>query len=414
MTRKRVVITGIGAITPLGIGKSAFWEGLVNGKSGVDKITHFDASDFPVQFAAEVKDFVPEDFLDRKEIRRLDRFTQFGLAATKMALEDAQMDLNNEDLERVGVLVGSGIGGIETIEKQHKVLLERGPNKISPFFIPMIIANMATGQISISFGLKGPSSTIVTACASSSHSIGDASEIIARNEAEVMVAGGTEAAITPLAVGGFNAMRAISTRNDEPQKASRPFDLKRDGFVIGEGAGIVILESLEHALKRDAKIYAEVAGYGMTSDAYHITKPEPEAEGAVRVMQIAVAKAGLTLSEVDYINAHGTATPPGDKFETIAIKRAFGEYAYKVPISSTKSMIGHLLGAAGVAELITCILAMENKMIPPTINYEYPDPECDLDYVPNKARPADIKVALSNSFGFGGHNAALVIKKYEG
>jgi len=409
-----VVVTGLGVISPVGDNKEDFWSSLSRGKSGVGKLTHFEANAYDSRIAGQVNDFDPNLRLGKKEVRRMDRFAQFALVASLDAVEDARLNIEEEDINRIGVLIGSGIGGISTIEKQHSVLLEKGPAKISPFFIPMLIVNMASGQVSITLGVKGPNSCVATACASASHAIGDSYRIIQRGEAEVMIAGGAEAAITPLGVGGFCAMKALSTRNDEPEKASRPFDKTRDGFVMGEGAGIIVLENLEHALKRGARIYGEVVGYGMSGDACHITAPAPEGEGAARSMELALKDADLKPESVDYINAHGTSTPLNDKFETMAIKTVFGEYAKKVAISSTKSMTGHLLGAAGGVELIVCLLAMEKNLIPPTINYEYPDPECDLDYVPNQARKAEVKVAVSNSLGFGGHNATLLVRRYEG
>ena len=411
--KKRVVVTGMGVISPIGNDIASFWNGLLEGKSGVDYITQFDTSDYSVKIAAEVKNFNPEDFIEKKEIRRLDRFTQFAIAASQMALADSKLAINDENAERVGVYIGSGIGGLKTIEEQHNVLLEKGPKRISPFFIPMLISNMASGQVSILTGAKGPNSAPVSACATGTHAIGDAYLMIERGDADVMITGGTEATITPLAVGGFASMRALSTRNEEPTRASRPFERDRDGFVMGEGCGVLILESLEHALERGAQIYAEVIGYGATGDAHHLTAPAPGGEGAARAMKIAIKRANIQPEEVDYINAHGTSTDLNDKFETMAIKGAFGEHAYKLLVSSTKSVTGHLLGAAGAVEGIAIALALKNGIIPPTINYENADPDCDLDYVPNKARKQNIKVALSNSLGFGGHNATIVMKKYE-
>jgi len=411
--KKRVVVTGMGVISPIGNDIASFWNGLLEGKSGVDYITQFDTSDYSVKIAAEVKNFNPEDFIEKKEIRRLDRFTQFAIAASQMALADSKLSINDENAERVGVYIGSGIGGLKTIEEQHNVLLEKGPKRISPFFIPMLISNMASGQVSILTGAKGPNSAPVSACATGTHAIGDAYLMIERGDADVMITGGTEATITPLAVGGFASMRALSTRNEEPTRASRPFERDRDGFVMGEGCGVLILESLDHALERGAQIYAEVIGYGATGDAHHLTAPAPEGEGAARAMKIAIKRANIQPEEVDYINAHGTSTDLNDKFETMAIKGAFGEHAYKLLVSSTKSVTGHLLGAAGAVEGIVIALALKNGIIPPTINYENADPDCDLDYVPNKARKQNIKVALSNSLGFGGHNATIVMKKYE-
>lgn len=380
--RRRVVITGMGIVTSLGATLDEFWDSLMSGKSGVSLIDSFDVSDYPTRIAASIKNFDPEDYMDKKEARRMDRFVQFALAAAKMALQDADLKIGEDAAaERVGVIVGSGIGGLGTWEDQHKVLLDKGPKRVSPFFIPMMIANMASGQISIATGAKGPNTTAVTACATGSHSIGDSFKIIQRGDADVMICGGSEATIRPTGLAGFCAMRAMSTRNDEPERASRPFDLDRDGFVMGEGAGILVLESLEHAMKRDARIYGEVIGYGMSGDAFHITDPDPD--GAARCMMRAIRDAGIDPSEIDYINAHGTSTPVGDKSETAAIKRTLGEHARKVAVSSTKSMTGHLLGAAGGVEAVICGLSIQRGMIPPTINLERPDPECDLDYVPN-------------------------------
>lgn len=412
--KNRVVVTGLGIVSPVGIGKEKFWQALLNGQSGVDKITRFDVSNFTTQIAAEVKDFNPQDYLDKKEAKRMDRFTQFGVAAAKLALEDANLQISEENAEDVGVIVASGIGGIETLEEQHKILLEKGPNRVSPFLIPMMIINMAGGQISISTGAKGPNSTIVTACASSTHAIGDAFKLLQRGDAKVVIAGGTEAPITPLGLAGFCSLKALSSRNNEPQRASRPFDAERDGFVMGEGAGMVILETLDHALARGARIYGEVAGYGLTGDAYHITAPDPGGLGAARGMSMAIRDADLEPIEIDYINAHGTSTDMNDKFETLAIKRVFGDHANKIAISSTKSMTGHLLGAAGAVEFIAATLAVNEDIIPPTINYENPDPDCDLNYTPNQAKKMLVRAAISNSLGFGGHNATILVKKYQG
>ncbi|RKL62884.1 beta-ketoacyl-[acyl-carrier-protein] synthase II [Thermoanaerobacteraceae bacterium SP2] len=412
MEKKRVVITGIGVISPVGTGKEKFWDSLIQGKSGIDLITRFNCDDFPTKIAGEVKDFNPEDYIEKKELKRLDRFTQFAIAATKMALEDSRLNLSSIDCSRVGVVMGSGIGGSETWEEQHNTLIEKGPKRVSPFFIPMMIANMASGQVSMAFNLKGPNFTVVTACASGTNAIGEAFRILQRNDADIMVAGGTEAPITPLSLAGFSSMKALSTRNDEPHKASRPFDKDRDGFVMGEGAGVMILETLDHALKRNAHIYAEVIGYGTTADAYHLTQPAPEGEGAARAMKAAIADAGIKPEQVDYINAHGTSTPLNDKFETLAIKNAFGEHAYNLAISSTKSMTGHLLGAAGAVEMIATVFTVTSGEIPPTINYDCADPECDLNYVPNKSVKKNISIAMSNSMGFGGHNACVIVKKY--
>ena len=411
--KRRVVITGLGLTTPLGIGLDNVWERILDGQSGVGPITRFDASSHDTRIAAEVKDFRPEEYIPPKELRRMDLFIQYALAATKIAVQDAGLDMNSEDAERVGVIVGTGLGGLPTLEKYHTVLLERGPGRISPFFIPMLIANEAPGNIAIQYGMKGPNLSIVTACATGAHSIGNAFRVIQYGDADVMVAGGTEANLTPLTVGGFNALRALSVKNDAPEKASRPFDKERDGFVIGEGAGIVILEELERARARGAKIYAEVAGYGYNGDAYHITAPCPDGDGSIRCMRMALRDAAIGPEAVDYINAHGTSTELNDSSETIAIKQVFGERAYAIPVSSTKSMIGHLLGAAGAVEAIFSVLAIRDQVCPPTINYEHPDPECDLDYVPNTARRAKIDVVLSNSFGFGGTNAVLAFKRFE-
>ncbi|NLG85116.1 MAG: beta-ketoacyl-ACP synthase II [Firmicutes bacterium] len=409
----RVVVTGLGLISPLGIGTEKTWEGLIAGKSGIGPVTAFDASPFPSRIGGEVKDFDPTAYLDRKEARRMDRFTQFAVVAAKMALEDAGLVITEENADRIGVIVGSGIGGMQTLEEQCRVYFERGPARVSPFFIPMLISDMAAGQISIATGARGPNSSVVTACASGAHSLADCFYHLQRGSADVMIGGGSEAAITGLSYAGFCAAGTLSTRNDAPEKASRPFDAKRDGFVMGEGAGILILERLEHAKARGAKIYAEMIGVGLTSDAHHITAPHPEGAGAARAMTVAMREAGIGPEEVDYINAHGTSTELNDKTETMAIKKALGEHAYRVAISSTKSMTGHLLGAAGALEAAITVLAIARGIIPPTINYEYPDPECDLDYVPNQARRANIRVALSNSLGFGGHNACLAFKRYE-
>lgn len=409
----RVVITGCGVVTSLGQDIPTFWNHLLEGKSGVSTIEAFDPSPYGTQFAAEIKDFNPENYLIKKEVKRTDRFAQFGVAAAKLALEHAKLEINDENALRVGVNVGSGIGGLQTWEEQHETLLKKGPKRVSPFFIPMMIANMASGLVSIMTGARGPNSTAISACATGTHAIGDSFHVIKRGHADVMIAGGTEAPIRPTGIAGFNAARALSTRNEEPEKASRPFDAKRDGFVMGEGAGVVILESLDHALNRGANIIAEVVGYGMSGDAYHLTSPAPEGEGASRSMSEAIKDANIDSNEVDYINAHGTSTELNDKFETLAIKNTFGEHAYKLAISSTKSMTGHLLGAAGGVETIVCALAIQDQIIPPTINYEFPDPDCDLDYVPNEARKTKVDVALSNSLGFGGHNATIILRKYQ-
>ncbi|MBI4843207.1 MAG: beta-ketoacyl-ACP synthase II [Nitrospirae bacterium] len=412
MTPRRVVITGVGMVTPLGTGTAISWDGLINGKSGVSRITHFDPAEFPCQIAAEVKDFNIDNHIEIKEQKKMDRFIHLGLAAATMAMEDSGLKISPDIAERTGVIVGAGMGGLPAIERYAKVLTEKGPKKVTPFFIPMTIINLASGQISIRFGAKGPNSAVVTACASGTHSIGDAFRLIQNDIADVMIAGGTEAVITPLAIAGFSAMKALSTRNGEPEKASRPFDIDRDGFVMGEGAGIMILEELGHALRRGAKIYAEIIGYGMTSDAYHISSPAPEGEGAARCMEAAIKDSGLMIEEIDYINAHGTSTKYGDELETAAIKKVFKEHAYKLCVSSTKSMTGHLLGAAGGIEGIISVLSIHNNIVPPTINLDNRDPECDLDYVPNVSRKLEIRSAISNSFGFGGTNATIVFKRY--
>ena len=409
---RRVVVTGIGMVTPIGSDKEEFWQSLVNGRSGIQRVTGFDVSNYPCQIAGEVPDFDPARYIEKREARKMDRFTQFGAAAALMAWQDAGLDQGEIDRDSAGVIVGSGIGGIKTIEEQYSLLMEKGPRRVSPFLVPALIANMAAGYISIILRLRGPNSTVVTACASSNHAVGDAFHVIRRGEAEVMVAGGAEAAISHTAFAGFCAARAFSTRNDDPVRASRPFDRERDGFVMGEGSGIVILESLDHALRRGAHIYAEIAGYGMSGDAYHITAPDPEGTGACLSMQRALESAGLEPGAVDYINAHGTSTEYNDRIETLAIKKTFGEHAAGLAVSSTKSMTGHLLGAAGAVELIATLLCMEHQMAHPTINYEFPDPDCDLDYVPNRARALKIDVALNNSFGFGGTNATLAVKRY--
>ena len=411
--KRRVVVTGMGMVSPLGTGVEKTWQALIQGKSAVARITKFDTTGFDTQIAAEVKDFVPENFIDKKELKRMDIFIQYAMASAAMALEDSQLKITPANADRVGVVVGAGLGGLTTIESFHKVLLEKGPGRVSPFFIPMLIVNEAPGHISMRFGAKGPNTSVVTACATGNHNIGDAWRIIQREDADAVIAGGVEATITALAVSGFNAMKALSTRNQEPEKASRPFDKERDGFVMGEGCGIVILEELNQALKRGAKIYAEIIGYGLTGDAYHITAPSPDGEGAARCMAMALKNAGIAPTEIDYINAHGTSTYYNDIYETMAIKTVFKEHAKKLPISSTKSMIGHLLGGAGGVESIFTILTIYHGIIPPTINYQNPDPECDLDYVPNQARKGSIRVALSNSFGFGGTNAVLAFRKFE-
>jgi 3-oxoacyl-[acyl-carrier-protein] synthase II len=413
MERKRVVITGMGAITPLGNSVEEYWEGLKNGKNGACLITKFDASQFATRFACEVKDFDVEKYIDKKEARRMDLFTHYALASAIQAVEDSALDIENEDLDRIGVVYGSGIGGMETFEKQHAVFLKSGPRRVSPFFIPMLISDIAPGHISIKYGFKGPNYAVTSACATSTHAIGDAFILIQRGAADVMVTGGAEAPIIPMSIAGFNASRAISTWNDRYSEASRPFDKDRNGFVMGEGAGSLILEEYEHAKKRGAKIYGEIIGVGMTADAYHITAPAPEGEGAFRSMREAIRDAGISTDDIDYINAHGTSTPLNDLNETKAIKKLFGEHAYEMAISSTKSMTGHLLGAAGAVEAIASIMAIKEGVIPPTINLDEPDPECDLNYTPKVAAKREIKYALSNTFGFGGHNATLVFKKFE-
>jgi 3-oxoacyl-[acyl-carrier-protein] synthase II len=410
----RVVITGMGLVSPLGIGIQENWDALMAGKSGIGPVTRFNAERLSSRICGEVKNFNPEDFIDRKEIKKMDTFIQFVMASTKMAFEDAGLEKPDEEVaHRYGAVIGVGLGGLPAIEKHKEILEKEGPKRLSPFFIPKLLANLAPGQVSMHWGLKGPNTCTVTACASSNHAIGDAMKFIQRGIADVIVTGGSESCITELAMGGFCAMKALSTSNEEPERASRPFDAGRNGFVMGEGSGVLILENYEHAVKRGAKIYAEVAGYGLSADAYHITSPSPDGEGAARSMKMAIQDAGLTTMDVDYINAHGTSTPGGDKIETVAIKGTFGEQAHKVAISSTKSMTGHLLGAAGGIESIFTVLAMHNGIVPPTINYENPDPDCDLDYVPNIPRKAEIRCALSNSFGFGGTNATILFRKLE-
>jgi 3-oxoacyl-[acyl-carrier-protein] synthase II len=412
--RRRVVVTGIGLVSSLGIGTEVNWAGLVAGRSGIDTITRFDVSQFATRIAGEVRGFDPLQFIEKKDVKKMDAFIQYAIAASQFAMDDASLTVTSEVAPNVGVSIGSGIGGFSTIEREHKALLDGGPRKISPFFIPSAIINLAAGQLSIRFGAKGPNAATCTACSASAHAIGDAYEVIRRDAADVMIAGGSEAAITPMSVGGFGALRALSTRNDEPARASRPFDKDRDGFIIGEGAGVVILEELEFARRRGAHIYAEVVGYGMSADAYHITAPSEDGDGPYRVMRAALKSAGVEPGQVDYINAHGTSTPHGDKVETIAIKRCFGDRAKKVAVSSTKSMTGHLLGAAGGLEAGISVLAVHHQIAPPTINLDCADEACDLDYVPNQARRMPIEYALSNSFGFGGTNAALLFKRFEG
>jgi 3-oxoacyl-[acyl-carrier-protein] synthase II len=409
---RRVVITGLGMVTPLSIGVEENWEAVSKGKSGIGPITKFDASSFPCRIAGEVRDFRSEDFLSAKDAKHLDIFIHYAIASARMAVEDSRLKITPKNNQRVGCVTGSGIGGLSTIEFYHKALLEKGPRRVSPFFIPGIITNMAPGQIAIEFGARGPNTCVVTACAASAHAIGDSFKIIQREAAEAMISGGTEAVITPLALGGFTSMKSLSTRNDEPERASRPFDIERDGFIMSEGGGIIILEELNHALDRGADIYAEMVGYGMSSDAYHFTAPDPDGIGASLCMEAALKDAGLNPTDIDYINAHGTSTKLNDISETKAIKSVFGDHAYKIAISSTKSMTGHLLGGAGVVESIYSILTIRNGLIPPTINYEFPDPECDLDYVPNEARMAKVRSVLSNSFGFGGTNSSLIFKEF--
>jgi 3-oxoacyl-[acyl-carrier-protein] synthase II len=412
---KRIVITGVGAITPVGIGKDAYWEGLTAGRSGVARITHFDPTAYDVQIGAEVKGFDVADFgVERTPAKRMDRFCQFGVAAAFEAVRDAGLVIDERNAERVGVLIGSGIGGLASLEEQMRVLMEKGPSRVSPMLIPMMIADMATGWASILTGAKGPGSTVVTACATGAHALGDSLEILRRGDADVMIAGGAEAAITPTGVAGFGNMKAMTSKfNDRPEKASRPFDAERDGFVIGEGAGVVVLETLENAERRGAKqIYAELAGYGMSSDAFHMTQPAPDGNGVIRAMQAALKNAGVAPEQVGYVNAHGTSTPLNDKAETAVLKAVFGDHARKLAVSSTKSMTGHLLGAAGAIEAIAVALAIDRETLPPTINYENPDPDCDLDYVPNEARKARVDVAVSNNSGFGGHNAVVVFKRF--
>lgn len=412
--KKRVVVTGLGVITAVGIGVDQFWKNIVNGVSGIDRITLMDTSNLEVKIGAEVKDFDPTEYMDRKEVKRADRFVHFAVAAAKMALADSGLEINSSNAENIGVVIGSGIGGMKTFEEQARTCLEKGPKRVSPFFIPMMIPDMGSGFVSILTGAKGPNHTVVTACASGAHSIGDSLRIIQNGEAVAMITGGSEAAITQLSYAGFTSAGALSTNNADPKGASRPFDLNRDGFVMGEGAGILILEELEHAKQRGAKIYAEVVGFGGSGDAYHMTSPDPEGDGAARAIRRAIADAGIKPEQISYINAHGTSTAANDKLETLAIKRVFGEAAYRIPVSSTKSMTGHLLGAAGGVEAIISALALHHGIIPPTINYQTPDPECDLDYVPNKARQSELEYVLSNSLGFGGHNACLAFRKFHG
>ena len=409
---RRVVVTGQGLVTPLGVGVEQTWKALCNGQSGIGRITRFDPAGYPSQIAGEVKGFDPAQFIEKKDIKKMDTFIQYAVGASRMAADDAGLKVTKDDADRVGVYIGAGIGGLPAIEHYHKVLLEKGPDRVSPFFIPMVIINLASGQVAIRLGARGPNSCAVTACATGNHCIGDALRIIQRGEADAMLAGGTESCISPLAVAGFSAARALSTRNDDPAHASRPFDRDRDGFVLGEGAGVLVLEEFERARRRGARIYCEVVGYAMTSDAYHITAPPDDGEGAIRCMELAIQDAGVSKDDIGYINAHATSTF-ADKVETEAIKRVFGERAYRIPVSSTKSMTGHLLGASGGVEAAFCVLAIHDGLVPPTTNLEHPDPECDLDYVPGQARSATVKVAMSNSFGFGGVNACLLFKRVE-
>ncbi len=408
---RRVVVTGVGVVSPLGSGNQTNWDALMRGESGISTITRFDVTDMPVKIAGEIKGFNPEEYIDKKEIKKMDLFIQYALGAAHFAMQDSGLVIDDSNAERVGVLVGAGLGGLPTIEKYHVALQEGGVKKISPFFIPMLIINLAPGHISIKYGAKGPNISSVSACATSTHSIGDAYHIIKRGDADAMIAGGTESVITPLGIGGFAAMKALSDRNDDPTAASRPFDKNRDGFIMGEGAGIMVLEEYEAAKARGAKIYAEIVGYGLTGDAYHLTAPAPGGEGGARCMKMALKNAGVNPEQVGYINAHGTSTPMGDMYETAAIKTVFGEHAYKLMVSSTKSMTGHLLGAAGGIEAVYTLMAMDKGVVPPTINYTDPDPDCDLDYVPNTAREAKLEYAMSNNFGFGGTNATLLFKK---
>ncbi len=409
----RVVITGLGPVTPIGTGKNKFWQSLIQGKCGIDMISYFDTKEYPTKIAAEVKDFDYSNYLSTKEANRMDKCTQFSIVAAMLALEDSKLKITEKDSYSTGVIIGSGIGGIGTFEKQHKILLEKGPGRVSPFFIPMMISNISAGEIAIKIGAKGPNGVITTACASSTHALGIALKLLQRGDAQIIISGGTEAAISPMALAGFCKMRALSTQNDHPRNSSKPFDKERDGFIMGEGAGILILETLQHAKKRNANIYAEILGFGMTADAYHITAPAPEGEAASKAMETALKDAKIKPSRIDYINAHGTSTPLNDKLETLAVKRVFGKHAYDLKISSNKSMTGHLLGASGGVEAISTALTIKNDIIPPTINYNSPDPECDLDYVPNKSEKKIVDYAISNSFGFGGHNGVIVLGKYK-
>jgi len=411
--KNRVVITGLGPVTPIGIGKNIFWQSLIQGKSGIDRISYFDTEKYPTKIAAEVKDFNYTNYLSTKEANRMDKNTQFSMVAAMLALEDSKLKITERDSYSTGVIIGSGIGGIGTFEKQHKILLEKGPGRVSPFFVPMMISNISAGEIAIKIGAKGPNGVITTACASSTHALGIAFKLLQQGDAQIIISGGTEAAITPMALAGFCKMRALSTQNDHPKNASKPFDRERDGFIMGEGAGILILETMQHAKERNANIYAEIFGVGMTADAYHITAPAPEGVAAAKAIEIALKDAEIKPSQIDYINAHGTSTPLNDKLETLVVKKVFGEYAYDLKISSNKSMTGHMLGASGGVEAISTVLTIKNGIIPPTINYNSPDPECDLDYVPNKSEKKIVDYAISNSFGFGGHNGVIVLGKYK-
>jgi len=411
--KNRVVITGLGPVSPLGIGKNNFWQSLIQGKCGIDRISYFDTEKYPTKIAAEVKDFDYTNYISIKEANRMDKSTQFSIVAAMLALEDSKLKITEKDSYSTGVIIGSGIGGIGTFEKQHKILLEKGPGRVSPFFIPMMISNISAGEIAIKIGAKGPNGVITTACASSTHALGMAFKLLQHGDAQIIISGGTEAAISPMALAGFCKMRALSTQNDYPKKASKPFDRERDGFIMGEGAGILVLETLQHAKERNANIYAEILGFGMTADAYHITAPAPEGEAAAKAMEIALKDAKIETSQIDYINAHGTSTPLNDKLETLAIKKVFGKHAYNLKVSSIKSMTGHLLGASGGVEAISTALTLKNDIIPPTINYNSPDLDCDLDYVPNKSKKEIVNYAMSNSFGFGGHNGVIVLGKYK-
>ncbi|HDP36261.1 MAG TPA: beta-ketoacyl-[acyl-carrier-protein] synthase II [Candidatus Atribacteria bacterium] len=410
--KNRVVITGLGPVTPVGIGKNKFWQSLIQGKCGIDRISYFDTENYPTKIAAEVKDFDYTNYISVKEANRMDKSTQFSVVAAMLALEDSKLEITEKDSYSAGVIIGSGIGGIGTFEKQHKILLEKGPGRVSPFFVPMMISNISAGEIAIKIGAKGPNGVITTACASSTHALGMAFKLLQQGDAQIIISGGAETAITPMALAGFCKMKALSTQNDHPKNASKPFDKERDGFIMAEGAGILILETLQHAKERNANIYAEILGFGMTADAYHITAPAPEGEAAAKAMEIALKDAKIRPSQIDYINAHGTSTPLNDKLETLAVKRVFGKYAYDLKVSSIKSMTGHLLGASGGAEAIATVITIKNDLIPPTINYNSPDPDCDLDYVPNKSEKKIVNYAISNSFGFGGHNGVIVLGKY--